>query len=568
MSTDALGKAKALLKFGTQAMWAMRLEEAQGAFQQAADLARSAKQARMHARALAHLLWAMGHQGRAGELKPVIAQAGMDNIAQGGDEIAGLILMSCFLRFLPPDDPETATRVQGFVKEAELFPRDPDVARACGQVALVCNALGDAALAASLLERALPALEATLGAKHPEVGLMLYNLADLRASMDGYRSFGNFEPQFRRAIAIQDAALAPGHPERVAPMMTTGLMLARTGRHDEGRSLLERALSIAVAIEGDEGQTPQMVRTALAELESAQADGATEPSLLEAVRAAERDPGATPMDVAMKLTALCRHYFGHRVAGKAEPHYRKLRTISDQLGDLEQSVLRAEMGIPGKIYILLREGRQADAENILMGELEVMQRLLPEGHGDLLQHMYFTGNVYRMMDRHRDALRLFERIATAERNRDEADPGRADGLARLLDAQLEVGDAKGAERTAAEIERLMGRRPVMDPALNEITRQLQSVWHALQLEEHPDLVGSAARGDTSAGLVVGLCFAGGLGVSPSLDKARPWFEAAAKAGNTAAIEIVQAIRGGADLPVQINHIAHFAQAWLEESPKP
>jgi len=203
-----------------------------------------------------------------------------------------------------------------------------------------------------------------------------------------------------------------------------------------------------------------------------------------------------------------------------------------------------------------------------MGELEVMEHILPEGHEDLLRHMYFTGNVYRMMDRQRDALRLFERIATAERNRDAADPGRADGLARLLDAQLELGEAKDAERTAAEIERLTGRRPVMDPALNEITRQLQTVWHALQLEEHPDLVGSAVRGDTSAGLVVGLCFAGGMGVPRSLDKARPWFEAAAKAGNPGAIEIVQAIRAGADLPVDINHIAHFAQAWLEESPKP
>jgi len=359
MATDAIGKAKALLKFGTQAMWAMRLEEAQGAFQQAADLAKSAKQGRVHARALAHLLWAMGYQGRAGELKPVIAQAGMDNVAEGGDAIAGLILMSCFLRFLPPDDPQTATRVQGFVKQSELFPQDPDVARACGQVALVCNALGDRALAANLLERALLVLEATLGEKHPEVGLTLYNLADLRASMEGYRNFEKFEPQFRRAIAIQDAALAPVHPERVAPMMTTGLMLVRTGRHDEARSLLERALSIAVAIEGDDGQTPQMVRTALAELESGQTDGDTEPSLLQAAQAAEKDPGATPMDVAVKLTALCRHYFVHRMAGKSEPHYRKLRAIAERLGDLEQSVLRAEMGIPGKIYILLREGRKA-----------------------------------------------------------------------------------------------------------------------------------------------------------------------------------------------------------------
>ena len=143
---------------------------------------------------------------------------------------------------------------------------------------------------------------------------------------------------------------------------------------------------------------------------------------------------------------LCRHYFTHRMAGKAEPHYRSCARSRNSFGDLEQGVLRAEMGIPGKIYILLREGRQGEAENILMGELEVMQRILPEGHDDLLRHMYFTGNVFRMMDRHRDALRLFERIATAERNRDQAGPGR-DRRSHASSTAARVGGGK--ERASA-----------------------------------------------------------------------------------------------------------------------
>lgn len=561
MPAEAVDKAKALLKFGSQAMCGTRFKEAEGAFRQAVEIARSEKAERLHARAVSCLMVASAYTGRLDELREevfTVMKASLDRFDH--EPVAAIVLQSCALRFIVPE--KAGDLVKMVVEQAEGFRQDLDVARALGNVAMVCDARDDRRLATKLVEGALPVLEASLGAAHPEVALMLYNIAEMRGSREGYEKV---EPLLRRVLAIQDATLAPGHPERVMPLLVTGQMLARTGRYEEAGSLLDRALSVALQVQGRDGAKTQLVLASQAELAVMLSSSKAEPILLKAVEAAEKNPTAKPYDVAVKLTMLCRHYFVRGKAKSSEPHYRKLRAIAEKLGDMEQGVLRAEMGIPGKTYLLLQQDRGAEAEKMLTGELEVMERVLPAGHGDLLRHLYFTGNIYRMMGRHKDAARLFERYAAAERKLAEADPGRSDGLTRLLDAQLELGQKKDAERTAAEIARLTGKPPVMDPALNEFERQLRSVWHMLKLDKAPDLIGAALKGDMSAGLVVGLCFAAGQGVPRNLDRARPWFEAAAKAGHPTAVKILGALRGAGNLPLDFELIALEAKNWVERS---
>ena len=60
-------------------------------------------------------------------------------------------------------------------------------------------------------------------------------------------------------------------------------------------------------------------------------------------------------------------------------------------------------------------------------------------------------------------------------------------------------------RTAAEIERVTGKKPLMDPALNEFARQLGNVWYSMQLKEFPDLIGAALKGDAGASLGTSRC---------------------------------------------------------------
>ena len=146
-----------------------------------------------------------------------------------------------------------------------------------------------------------------------------------------------------------------------------------------------------------------------------------------------------------------------------------------------------------------------------------------------------------------------------------SDPDRADGLLRLMDAQLYVGERAAADATAAEVESLTGTKPVMDTALNEFSRQLRSVWHSLKLEKEPDVVGAALEGDAGAGLVVGLCWAAGQGVRPDLEKARPWLDAAAKAGNPLGVRIAEVLKSGQQMQFDLQLIGNAAQAWVNSS---
>ena len=253
---------KALLDAGMQAMREMRREDAERAFREALEQAEGDE--RLHARALARLLYALASQGRAHELARAIGDAVRASDAGGSDEIARLILSSCLLRFVPLDHAQLPRMLATFVRKAAAFPDDLDVARAAREVAIVVSGRRDYATAASLLERAGRVLERELGPGDAEHAMTLFNLADVRAALAGNHDAAI--PELRRVVAMQDAALAPRHFEKVMPLATLGLALARKGEPVEARSALQRALEIAVAVEGEEGRTPERIRAELHKL--------------------------------------------------------------------------------------------------------------------------------------------------------------------------------------------------------------------------------------------------------------------------------------------------------------
>lgn len=245
----------ALLDSGIQAMREMRREDAERAFRAALEEAKGDERA--HARALARLLYALASQGRAHELARTIGDAVR---ASGSDEIARLILSSCLLRFVPLNHPELPRMLGTFVQKAAAFPHDLDVARAAREVAIVISGRRDYATAVRLLEAAVR----VPGADDAEHAMALFNLADARAALAG--KYDAAIPELRRVIAIQEAALAPRHFEKVMPLATLGLALAAKGEVAEAKASLGRALEIAVAVEGEEGRTPERIRAELQKL--------------------------------------------------------------------------------------------------------------------------------------------------------------------------------------------------------------------------------------------------------------------------------------------------------------
>jgi tetratricopeptide (TPR) repeat protein len=554
-------KAKALLKQGRQDVYAMRLDAAEKAFREAKDLALAGQHRRLYARALGRLQGTLGYRGRMGELWEEVRSATVSAMERGEEGPSTLMLQALFFQFMPPQHEKLPELVRDWVVRASKELLDLDLARSSAQVSIVCSVLGDREAARELQQLALPVLEAELGADHPEVALLLHNLADTQGAIASYTNDAQMEPMFRRAIGIQRARLAPGHPERVIPLFNTAVLLTRKESYAEAEALLLEALRIAMDFEGPNGGTVALVRGALLRLEEATFDPKAEGYLLERLHAAN----IAQAELGARLAHVCRHYFARGKLAEAEPHYRRMMELAASLAETERAIIVAERGVPGKIYGIMAAGKEALAEKLLLGELAVMEKVLGADHDEPLNQRYFLGNFYRMLGRHSESLKVFQALADARRGIAPADVTRADGLVRLMDAQLYVGDRQAADRTAVEVESLTGKKPVMDPALNEFSRQLRSVWHMLQLRQEPDVIGAALNGDAGAGLVVGLCWAAGQGVKPDFEKARPWLDAAAKAGNPLGVRIAEVLKSGRQVQFDLQLIANAAQAWVAVS---
>ena len=554
-------KAKALLKQGRQSFYAKQFDEAEKAFREAANLAAAGRHRRLYARALGRLQNVLGFRRRIGEVWEELRTATLGAMDRGEEGPPLLMLQSLFFLSMPLQHEDLPNMLRDWVARANRYPLDLDLARAAGQVAIVLTHLGDFNSAANMLRQALPGLEKDLGRVHPEVAMMVHNLADTMGAVAQYRNDEQTEPMLRRALAIQNQALAPGHPERVMPLFNLALLLTRSRRYEEAERLFLSAHRIALDLEGPNGATVAMVRQGMNRWEEATFDAAAEGYLKERLQAG----GIMDGELGVRLAHLCRHYFARGKLAEAEPHYRRMMELSAGLDEIGRAIVAAERGVPGKIYALMADNRRDLAEKLLVGELEVMHRVLGEEHAEPLAHRYFLGNFYRMTGRQQESLAVFKALADTRRKVAPGDADRADGLLRLMDAQLGVGDRQAAERTAAEIESLTGRKPVMDPALNEFSRQLRSVWQVLQLEREPDLVGAALNGDAGAGLVVGLCWAAGQGVPPDFEKARPWLDAAARAGDPLGVRIAEVLKSGQRLQVDLQLIGNAAQAWVNSS---
>ena len=560
MSDSSSERAKALLKQGRQAFYTKDFDAAEKAFREAKDLAAAGKHRRLYARALGRLQNVLGFRGRIGETWEEIRGATLGAMDRNEDDPSVLMLQSLFFLSMSPQHQDLPNLLRDWVTRANRYPPDLDLARAAGGVAIVLTHLGDFNSAANMIRQALPELEKELGMVHPEVAMMVHNLADTMGAVAQYRNDEQTEPMLRRVLAIQDKALAPGHPERMMPLFNLALLLTRARRYEHAERMFLGAQRIALDFEGPNGGGVTMIRQGMNRLEEATFDAGAESYLKSRLD----EPGITDGELGVRIVHLCRHYFARGKLAEAEPHYRRVMELFGKLDEIGRAIVSAERGVPGKIYGLMADDRRDLAEKLLVGELEVMHKVLGEAHTDSLAQRYFLGNFYRMIGRQQDSLKVFQALADTRRKLSPSDPDRADGLLRLMDAQLYVGDRAAADRTAAELEQLTGKKPVMDPALNEFSRQLRSVWQVMQLDKEPDLIGAALKGDAAAGLVVGLCWAAGQGVRPDLEKARPWLDAAAKAGNPLGAKIAQLLQSGQQITWDLQLIGAAAQAWVQE----
>ncbi|WP_100793429.1 serine/threonine-protein kinase [Nannocystis exedens] len=127
------------------------------------------------------------------------------------------------------------------VRERELGPWHPDVARSLVGLAAARHALGELAAASDLYERALGIQERVFGPEHPDVALILHNLAGVRY---GAKALDEAVRLYERALAISERALGPDHPGVGETLHDLAVTHRARGAVAESLRLQTRALAI------------------------------------------------------------------------------------------------------------------------------------------------------------------------------------------------------------------------------------------------------------------------------------------------------------------------------------
>jgi tetratricopeptide (TPR) repeat protein len=122
--------------------------------------------------------------------------------------------------------------------------------------------LGESRRARELTARAIAIDERALGPDHPDLATSLYGLAQIDASLDdraGARTL------LQRALAIRERAFGAGHPQVAEVLLDLGNVDLADGDAKAAQASLERALTIVEGVtEGINPMLPPLVRFSLA----------------------------------------------------------------------------------------------------------------------------------------------------------------------------------------------------------------------------------------------------------------------------------------------------------------
>ena len=158
-----------------------------------------------------------------------------------------------------------ALAVRGWIESEDL--RIPEAARLLNQAGSYLHFRARYAEAEPLHRRALALREQTLGPGHPDTAQSLNNLAELLHTQGRY---GEAESLHRRALALREQALGPDHPDTARSLDNLAELLLAQGRLAEAEPLCRRALAIWQRVLGLRHSDPVRSLKNLAELLRAQ----------------------------------------------------------------------------------------------------------------------------------------------------------------------------------------------------------------------------------------------------------------------------------------------------------
>jgi len=252
----------------------------------------------------------------------------------------------------------------------------PDDAMVLNNTALSLDLAGDYADAEPLIRQALASDEKALGPNHPNVAIRLNNLAVLLYSEGNYAAA---EPLYRRALAIDEKALGPDHPDVARDLNNLAALLEAKGDYAGAEPLMRRALAIDEKALGPDNAGVATDLNNLAELLRTKGDYAgAEPLYRRALAVWEKALGPDHPDVAKCLNNLAVLLYAKGSYAAAEPLYRRALAIDEKaLGPDHPEVAT---NLNNLAWLLEAKGDYAGAEPLMRRALAIDEKALGPEH--------------------------------------------------------------------------------------------------------------------------------------------------------------------------------------------
>ncbi len=320
---------------------------------------------------------------------------------------------------------------------------------------LVGHALAQPELGRAWLEHATP-LARAVGSREAKVGqLVLLSSIEVRE--------GNYEDarmHLQRALAIDEAALAPNHPDLARTLTELGAVYYQEGDYEEARESYERALAIREQAFGPEHPLVAStlgnlgkVAEARAKYDEARAhDERALASLEHAFGPNHAEVGATLQSLGRVATAEGKHEQARQY------HERALASLEHALGP-EHPDLATTLNSLGILADMQGDYEQAGA--YFERSLAISERALGPDHPRLASSLNNLGLVARALGDYVTATAYFERALTLREQAHGRDhPGLAYSLGNLGGVAQALGDHAAArayyERALAIDEQALG----------------------------------------------------------------------------------------------------------------
>jgi tetratricopeptide (TPR) repeat protein len=262
------------------------------------------------------------------------------------------------------------------IREDNLLPDHPDIAKTLSELASAYDILGDAKACEAANRRAIAILESALSPTHPE-------LVVSRTNLGLYLAYQNDLPQaiteFERALEIAKIALDPKHHYRGTIESNLGAALLAKGELELARAHLEIGLDITEAKKGHDAPEVARVLASLGELYLAQGNPqAALPPLERALTIADGAEAFEEERIAI-LNVLGEVQLRLENTTDSAKYFELARSAQTAINDQHP---RLATSLVGLAELALREGQLDKAIEQAQQAVSIMQKSDPGGRDD------------------------------------------------------------------------------------------------------------------------------------------------------------------------------------------